>query len=172
LSSVEPDVEDVPVVPGDRHPPAQLGARQRDVLQPLADERARLVEAVPRDDEVRLRLVEPLELLLKGGQAEEVVLLLLAVERNLVDQAAVAGADLGLGLEVSAAWAVPPVVHALVHVAVVVDPLEDLLDALDVLGVRGADEEVIRDPEAWSAASATDSPCSSVPVRKNTSSPR
>ena len=60
-----------------------------------------------------------------------------------MDQAGVVRPDLGLGLEVGAARAVPALVEALVDVAVVVDALDDLLDLRHVLGVGGADEEVV-----------------------------
>ena len=52
--------------------------------------------------------------------------------------------DLRLGLEVGAARAVPALVGPLVDVAVVVDALDDLLDLGLVLGIGGADEEVVR----------------------------
>jgi hypothetical protein len=61
-----------------------------------------------------------------------------------VDRAAVALLELGLGLEVGAARAVPALVVAGVHVPVVVDPLHHLGDLGHVLGVGGADEEVVR----------------------------
>ena len=88
----------------------------------------RLVVAVLRRDEVGPLGVEPLERLLEGGQPEEPVVLLLALELDLVDRAAVAVLELGLGLEVGAARAVPALVGALVDVAVVVDALDDLAD--------------------------------------------
>ena len=79
-----------------------------------------------RRDEVGALGVELLERLLEGGQPEEPVVLLLALEHDLVDRAAVAVLELRLGLEVGAARAVPALVGALVDVAVVVDPLDDL----------------------------------------------
>ena len=66
----------------------------------------RLVVADARDHPLGLLGVERLELLLKGGQPEEPVLLVLARERDQVDQARVVGPDLGLRLEVRAAGAV------------------------------------------------------------------
>ena len=141
---VEPDVEHVARVPRHRHAPRELGARERDVLQAALDERERLVVADARRDEVGVLLVELLEALLEGAQREEVVLLAVALELDVVDRAPVALLDLVLDLEVGAARAVPALVQALVDVAVVVDALEDVLDAADVLGVRGADEEVDR----------------------------
>src|ERR1019366_8200462 len=102
-----------------------------------------------RHHEVRALAVQPLERLLEGREPEEPVLLALADQRGLVDRAAVALEDLVLDLEVGTAGAVPAFVHALVDVPVVVDPLERLLDPGLVLGVGGANEEIVRDPEAW-----------------------
>jgi hypothetical protein len=107
-----------------------------------------LVEAGARRDEVRPLGVEALERILEGGEAEEVVVLLLARELDVVDRAAVALLDLVLHLEVGAARAVPALVGAHVDVPVVVHPLEHLLYAGHVLGVARADEEVVRDVQA------------------------
>ena len=145
---VEPDVEDVVRVPRDLDAPGQLGAAEADVIEAAGDERARLVVAVARAHQLRLVRVELLEPLLEGGELEEPVLLLLAVERDLVDRAGVVLADLVLGLEVRAARAVPALVDALVDVAVVVDRLHELLDRALVARVRGADEEVVGDVDA------------------------
>ena len=140
---VEPDVEDVIGVPRHGHAPLQPLAAERDVLQPRGDEGQRLVVARRRHDEIGALRVQALELLLEGRELEEPVLLLVELEHDLVDRAAVALEDLVLHLEVSAAGAVPPLVHPLVGEAVVVDTLEHLLDAALVLLVSGADEEVV-----------------------------
>ena len=140
---VEPDVEDVRGIPRDLDAPGELGAAERDVVEAARDERARLVGARRGRDEVRAVGVEPLELLLEGGEPEEPVLLLLAVERDAVDRAGVALRDLVLGLEVRAAGAVPALVLALVDVPVVVHALHERLDALLVARVARADEEVV-----------------------------
>ncbi len=76
-------------------------------------------------------------------EREEVVLLALPGQLDLVDGAPVALQDLVLDLEVGAPGAVPALVDPLVHVSVVVYPLENLLDLGLVLGVRRADEEVV-----------------------------
>src|ERR1700733_1844472 len=94
-------------------------------------------------DEVTLTGVQLLEWLLEGGQAKEPVLLLVALERDLVDRAAVALRDLVLDLEIGAPRAVPTLVQALVCVSVFVHPLEHLLDAALVLLVSGADKEIV-----------------------------
>ena len=140
---VPPDVDDLVGVPRHRHAPGELRARERDVLEPAADERERLVAAKIRADEVGPFGVQPLERLLERAQPEEPVLLALPEQRDLVDRAGVVGAALGLALEVGAARAVPALVQALVDVAVVVDALDDLLHLRHVLGVGGADEEVV-----------------------------
>ena len=67
------------------------------------------------------------------------------LELDLVDRAAVTLLELGLGLEVGAAGAVVALVAPRVDVAVVVNPLNDLGDLRHVLGVGGADEEVVGD---------------------------
>ncbi len=141
---VDPDVDDLRLVPRHRHAPLEPRPAERDVLEAALDERERLVEAHLRDHEVRAFRVEPLERLLERRQPEEPVVLHLPLERDLVDRAAVAVLDLRLRLEVRAARAEPALVGALVDVAVVVDPLHDLGDPLEVLGVGGADEEVVR----------------------------
>ena len=109
---VDPDVDDLRLVPRHRHAPLEPGARQRHVAQAALDERERLVVAVPRRDESGPLGVQPLERLLEGGQPEEPVVLLLDLELDLVDRAAVAVLELGLGLEVGAAGAVPALVGA------------------------------------------------------------
>ena len=150
---------------------------------------ARLVEVVRGQHEVGTLGEQPLERLLEGRQAEEPVLLLLARQLDLVDRAAVAVEDLVLDLEVGAARAVPALVEALVRVAVVVDALEHLLDAApcarsSVVRMKKSLETSSGRSARWKraalrsasscgatpsacAASATGSPCSSVPVRKN-----
>ena len=111
--------------------------------RPCSMNEQRLVEADLRRDEVGPLGVQALERLLEGRQPEEPVVLVLALELDQVDRALVALHQLGVGLEVGAAGAVPALVGALVDVAVVVDALHHPLDHLVVLGVGGADEEVV-----------------------------
>ncbi len=87
--------------------------------------------------------VQGLQALLKGGQLEEVAVLLLARELDVVDRAAVALVDFVLRLEVGAARAVPALVGPLVDEAVLTHAREHLLHLDHVLGVGRADEEVI-----------------------------
>ena len=140
---VDPDVDHLRLVPRHRHSPLQARAGERDVAQAALDERERLVVAVLRRDEAGPLGVELLERLLEGGHPEEPVVLLLSLEHDLVDRAAIAVLDLGVGLEVGAAGAVPALVGAGVDVAVVVDPLHHLGDLRHVLRIRRADEEVV-----------------------------
>ena len=125
---VDPDVDHLRLVPRHGHPPLQARAAEREVAQAALDERERLVVAVRGRDQVGALGVQPLERLLEGRQPEEPVVLLLALELDQVDRAAVAVLELGVGLEVGAAGAVPALVGALVDVAVVVDPLDHLGD--------------------------------------------
>ena len=104
--------------------PARLIA---EVLQAARDEAPRLVVAEARQHEVGPLVVEREQPVLVGGEAEEVVLLLDPLGRDSWI-GAVAVDELGLGLERLAADAVEPGVDVLVDVAVVVDPLEEVLD--------------------------------------------
>ena len=144
---VDPDVDDLRVVPRHGHAPLEPRAAQRDVAQPAPEERVRLVVAVAGGDEAGPIGVQLLERLLEGGEPEEPVVLLLDLQHDLVDRAAVAVLELGVGLEVGAARAVPALVVAGIDVAVVVNALDDLGDLLHVLAIRGADEEVVRHVE-------------------------
>ena len=103
----------------------------------------RLVAAEVGHDELGVVRVEPLQVVLEGREAKEPVLLALALERDLVDRAGVAGAELALRVEARAARAVPALVGALVDVPVVVNALHDLRHTLCVALVRRADEEVV-----------------------------
>ncbi len=146
---VEPHVEDVLGIPRHLHTPREPVARERNVAQPRADEGERLVVARARRDEVGALGVEPLERLLEVRELEEVRVLALARELDVVNRARVAGIDLALRLEVRAAWAVPPLVGALVDEAVLAHLREHLLHHRFVLRVGGADEEVVRRLEQW-----------------------
>ena len=140
---VEPHVEDVLAVPRHAHAPGEFVPRQGNVAQPRADERQRLVVARARRDEVLALGVQLEQALLKGGQGEEVVLLLLPRQLDVVNRAAVARVDLGLRLEVGTARAVPALVGPLVHEAVVPHARQHPLHAGFVLAVGGADEEIV-----------------------------
>ena len=79
---------------------------------------------------------------LVAGEPEEVVLLRDPVDRDAVDRA-VAVDEIGLGVIELAGDAVEALVGVELDVAVVVDPLEELLDADPVPGLGGADEVVL-----------------------------
>ena len=161
-----------------------------EVLQAAGDEAPRLVVAKARENEVGSRVVDLEQLVLVGGEAEEVVLLLDPVGRTVVDRT-LAVHEFILVLERLAVDAVPAGIDVLIDVAVVVDALEEGSDEGRALIAR-PDEEVIRDVEALGqfppddaicrripgsspcerATLATLVACSSTPVRKKVSSPR
>src|SRR5206468_12525328 len=124
---IDPHVDDLAVVPRDRDAPGMARATEAEVLQATLDERARLVVTEARQDKVRPRVVEVEQGLLKGGELEEVVRLLDSLGHSPVN-GALAVDQLGLRLELFTADAVETGVDVLVDVAVVVDPLDELLD--------------------------------------------
>ena len=146
---VNPDVRDLALVPGKRDPPWLPRPRDAEIAEPARDERPRLVEAEVRADEVRPLVVEGEELVLVGGEPEEVVLLLDPLGRHEVIRAEPVGRQLLLGLERLAADAVQAGIDVLVHVAVVVDPLEEVLDETLVSVVARAQKEVDVGVETW-----------------------
>ena len=73
---VDPDVRDLGGIPRDRDAPRLPGAADAEVLQAAGDEAPRLVPAEIRQNEVRPLVVEREQLVLIGGEPEEVVLLL------------------------------------------------------------------------------------------------
>ena len=119
-------------------------AADAEVLEPALDEAARLVVPVARQHEVGALVIELEQLVLVGREPEEVVLLLDALRRGPVLGAEPVD-ELGLVLELLAAHAVQAGVDVLVDVAVVVDPLQELLHEALVALVGGTDEEVVVD---------------------------
>ena len=79
---VVPDVEDVLLVPGDPHPPVDRGPGDGDVPQPTPDEAERLVALRLGYHRARVGLVPVDERLFEGAQPEEVVLLLEVLDRQ------------------------------------------------------------------------------------------
>ena len=157
---VEPDVEDVARVPRDLDAPVELRAAERDVVQAAADERERLVVAVARADEVGPLGVELLERLLEARRAGR------TSSPRARGRAGSGGSgtcclgpDLGLGLEVRAAGAVPALVQALVDVPVVVDRCMTSWTRSLVPRVGGADEEVVGDVDARAAGPGSAGRC-------------
>ncbi len=151
---VDPHVDDVRLVPGQRDAPVEGRARDGEILQALRDERDDLVASGVRAHEVGLVLVELEQAVLELAQLEEVVLLLQQLERLGVDRAdlqALEGSgavdDLRLWLELLTTHAVERLVLARVDVARVVQPLEEHLHVLLMALLRGADEVVVGDVE-------------------------
>ena len=150
---VEPDVEDVRRVPGNLDAPVEARARDRQVVQPLPDERDDLVAHTRGLYEVGLRLVQVEQRLLEVAHPEEVVGLLEHLDRTTVN-----GADKLAGvvairrfheivelLVLLAADAVVTLVLALVDEAVVVELLQEDQHGLLVPLIGGADEVVVGD---------------------------
>ena len=135
---VEPDVHHLARDPtAAARPSVRFGRDSETSCEPALDERERLVAAEVGHDEVGPLLVEPLEL---GSWNEE-------SRKNQFSSRSrssgiswigqvLPGPELGLGLEVGAARAVPALVGPLVDVPVVVDALHHLLDPRDVLAGR------------------------------------
>src|SRR3954447_20008980 len=139
---VYPDIGDLLLVPGDRNAPRLAGTADAEIRQAALDEAPRLVVAEARQDEIGALVVQREQPVLVGRQAEEVVLLLDVLGRHTVIRTEAVD-EVGLALEGLAADAVEPGIDVLVDVAVVVDPLQELLDEALVALVRGADEEVV-----------------------------
>jgi len=95
-----------------------------------------------RLDEIRMFFKKADQGILVFGKAEEIALFLgllhraVAVRAFMIDQ-------LGFRPEGLAGRAVPALVFALVDIAFVIELLENVLDGLDMVLVRGADEAVI-----------------------------
>ncbi len=149
---VDPHVDHVLVVPGDRDAPVEGRAGDGEVLQALAYEVHDLVARGLGLDEAGVGLVVGEELLAVLAQLEEVVLLAEDLDRLLVDRAQLLTCEVALAVEeltrelvLLAADAVRALVAALVDLALVVQVLDELLDAVRVPLLRGADEVVVRD---------------------------
>ncbi len=145
---VVPDVEDVGVVPRNGHAPPEGRTGDGDVVEAAADEPQGLVALCVRTDEVGMALVVVEQWLFERTQAEEVVVLL-----HLDDRAAVHGAfavdELVCGVVVLTRHAIEARVRAELDEAVVVDPLEELLDHGVVPRLGRANEVVVADIEPF-----------------------
>src|SRR5919201_68381 len=139
---VDPDIDDLLLVPRNGHAPGLARAAEPEVLQAAGDERARLVVAEPRQDEVGPRVIQLEQRLLERREPEEVVLLLDPLRLGPVLRT-LSVDELVLRLECLAPDAVETRVRVLVDVTVVVDPLDEVLDEALVAVVRRADEEVV-----------------------------
>ena len=191
---VVPDVEDVPLVPGDPHPPVDRGPGDGDVPEAALDEAEGLVALGLGDHGAGVGLVPVDQPLLEGARAGRSSSPLRGARPGVrwmghrlpVEQ-------LVLRVVLLAGDAVQAAVGVLVDVAVVVDPCRGtagrpawcrgsvvrMKSSLEMS--RSAQAAANRGPAGRStpagsrpcssAARATFWPCSSVPVRKKTSSP-
>ncbi len=144
---VEPDVGDVRRVPRDRDAPGDRAAADREVLEPAPDEPQGLVALGLGPDEAGVGVVPVEQRLLEPRELEEVVVLLHVLDRPVVDGAQRAVDQLVDRVVGLARHAVQALVRPELDVAVVVDPLQDLLHRGVVAGLAGADEVVVRDVE-------------------------
>src|SRR5581483_9993178 len=145
---VEPHVHGVVGIPRPRHTPFDPPpARDADVLQPAVEPPEDLVAPDLRDGEVRSLLEQLAQLLLVLREPEEEVLLLHALHGIGVVRMELAAAvdEVRLLVERLAADAVQTLVRAEIDVVVRDPAAHELLDAGDVIGVRRADEPVVRD---------------------------
>ncbi len=151
---VDPDIDDVLGVKGDGDSPAERGARYAQILQTIGFVavfiNGRLQEVVDQFGRAGARtqiiglgqeLFDPLG---KGSHLEEVGFLLRFDDLSATVRAFAVN-QLALGPEALAGGAVFAGVFALVDIAAVVQLLEDMLYALDVIVVGGADIAVIAD---------------------------
>ena len=146
---VVPDVEDVALGPRHRHAPGERGPGDRHVIEALAQEAEHLVPLALGGDDLRVRLDPVDEALLVAAQAEEVVLLAERGDGTAgVDRAVDAVDQLALLVVRLAGHAVRALVGVELDVAVVLDPLQELLHGRVVPRLGGADEVVVGDVEA------------------------
>ena len=131
---VEPDVDDLLLIPRERDAPAHARPRHRDVDEALAQEGHHLVVCAHRLDAIGVRLVVRDELLGEGRQLEEPVVLLDLLDRSAVNGAQLlaleltrAGDQVACELELLAADAVRAGVRGCVDVAVLAHDLPEPL---------------------------------------------
>ena len=140
---VDPHVDRLTRVPRHRDAPVDLGPGDGEVVEAVLDHPPRLVAPGGGQHPVGVRVVVRQQAVAVGRQPEEPVLLLDPLDRRAVDRAEPPLDELVLAVERLARRAVPAAVAALVDVARLVDALEDALHLRLVLGVGGADEEVV-----------------------------
>ena len=147
---VDPDIHHVLRIAGHLDAPVEGGARDREILEAALDEAHHLVAAGVRADKVRLLLVELQELVLIGGELEEVAGLLDPLDRRALRSAAylvLADDGLVLGVIGLVAHRVPAGVRVEIDVAIVRHALPDRLAGAMVFFFRGADEAVVANVE-------------------------
>ena len=195
VERIDPHVHDVPRRVRHRDAPVERRSRDREIFEPHFDEADDFVAPFERQDEFRICRVMGEQLVLICGQAEEIGLLLVPFDgRAGRDRNAGTVANLRLALLVVGlvAYRVPAAVHPLEDVAGLFHASPKLGAGLVVTRLRRANEIVVRETEHLrhvdearrvavgefprrdpfpSAVCFIFSPCSSVPVRKNTSLP-
>src|SRR6266516_7126829 len=134
-------------VAGHRNAPVESGTRYRKILQTAFDEAYDLVHAGLRQDEIRMIPVEIEQLVLIGGESEEITLLLHPFDRRAGWAAPLAvgssNRDLGLAVVRLVADRVPAGVFGKIDVAVVRHPLPDRLRSAIMPRLGRADEIVV-----------------------------
>ena len=143
---VNPHVNHVLLVPRHAHAPGEVGAADGHVVQAALQALHHLVPPRRGGEEIRVLLVQLLQLLLKRAQLEVVVLLgrphhVLPGDGRLVVQLL----RLRLGVVLLLALVVPPLELPEVHRVLFLQQLHEFLHLVHVRGVRGADEPVERD---------------------------
>ena len=141
---VHPHIHHMLGVKVHRHAPGKAGAGNTQVAQALLDEVNHLVFAALRLDELGVLFIQLQNAVAVFGKTEEIGLFL-----SPFDLTAAVGAfavlQLGLGPESLTVGAVPALILALIDLPAVVQLFENLLHALDVIVVGGADKTVIAD---------------------------
>ena len=79
---IHPDIHHMLGIARHRHAPVEGGARDRQVLKAGAHEARHLVQPLARQNEIRNLVVEVEQLILVGGEAEEIALLLHPFDRR------------------------------------------------------------------------------------------
>ncbi|MCY1232635.1 hypothetical protein D9M72_451370 [compost metagenome] len=142
---VDPDIHHVRRVVRNLDAPVEGGARNREILEARFHERNHLVAAFGRTDEIRIFLIVLQELVLIGGEAEEVALLLDPFDgRSLRAVADAIVAQFGLVLLVVGfvPHRVPAGVGILVEVARLAHANPDVLRRI-VMALLGRADEVV-----------------------------
>ena len=143
---VEPDVDGVVRVVGERDPPAEVPAGHADVAQAAIQPAEHLIPARLRDRELRPVAVEVLEALLVLREPEEVVLLFQPLDRDGRMPFAFPVDEVRLFVEGLAAAAIQAFIRGEIDVVVLHPAANELLHRGDVVRIGRADESVGRDP--------------------------
>ena len=145
---VAPHIDDVPVVSREWDAPTDRRARDAEITESTPNDAEDFVAPTLGLDELRMFLEMLQEAILVAGEREEIVLLLQVgrLQRG-VDQAE-SVPQVRVLFEFLAGCAVPAFVGALVDVVVLLDPFDEILNALDMVRVFSTDEAVVRNLEA------------------------